>query len=43
MNPNARRIIRIENINGVLHALWDDGEGGRCYKPLQDHNGELLW
>lgn len=43
MNLRARRIIRTETIDGVLHALWDDGDGGRFYKPLHDHSDEPLW
>ena len=43
MNPTARRIVRTEHINGILHALWDDGKGGRFYEPLHDHNDDPLW
>lgn len=43
MNPTARRIIRYETIAGILHALWDDGEGNRAYQPVEDDDGEPNW
>lgn len=42
MNPTMRRIIRYERIDGIWHALWDDGDGNREYKPVEDANGEPL-
>lgn len=43
MNTTARRIIRKEVIDGILHALWDDGNGTRYYAPLEDDDGEPNW
>ena len=39
MNPTARRIIRYETLDGILHALWDDGNGNRKYEPVEDSDG----
>ena len=43
MNPNAPRIIRYETINGILHALFDDGNGNRHYEPVEDEAGQPNW
>lgn len=43
MNTTAPRIIRYERIDGTLHALWDDGNGGRRYVAVEDEHGEPNW
>ncbi len=43
MTHPGRHIVRYERISGVLHALWDDGNGNRHYAPVEDEAGEPNW